>query len=650
MSKFYKIVGNVSAFAKAFSAEISAMAHVVLRGFLIPLTMLWALTASAQDTTDAGLDSLLRVYQVQEDDTLKVNTLTVLYNKFLYNEPGKAKEFAIEQLKLSQQLGFESGIARSLYFIGVYYNNIDQVDSARAYYHQSVERYNSIKDVSGKARVNNALAILEYYAGDYDRALEILDTNIQFYQSSFRDSSDLAMSLSLKGLINVTQGNHKIALSDALKSLALFEKVDYQPGHADALGLLANIELQLENFEKSIEYNTRAKDIYNKLNDKYYASQALNDIGLAHFHLDDYPAAIEHFEQSIVLSREINNLSLEGTALTNLGKVYRNERKFDQALSYLNQSLVIVAESQHTNKIVEALMEIGGAYNEMKQPRKALDYLDRSIHLADSIGVKESSRIGYFNRSIAHELTKNYQASLEDYKQFKAISDSIFNATKSQQIEELRTIYDTEKKEQQIVQQKTEIALLEQQEKVSSLQKTFLGTGLGLLLLAAGLGFYGLQQKIKKDKLAKEKVEIELAYKTKELTTQALHLARKNETLENLKQKVNELKASETGQKGYRQLISVINFDLQDDNSWENFARCFNGVHKDFYTDVAKKYPEITPNELRLMSLLKMNLSSKEIANILNISIPGVKKARQRLRKKMNLSTQDSLENAVLSI
>ncbi|MEZ4989852.1 MAG: helix-turn-helix transcriptional regulator [Saprospiraceae bacterium] len=73
-------------------------------------------------------------------------------------------------------------------------------------------------------------------------------------------------------------------------------------------------------------------------------------------------------------------------------------------------------------------------------------------------------------------------------------------------------------------------------------------------------------------------------------------------------------------------------------------------MHKDFNVRVAHLYPDITPNEYRLMAFIRMNLSSKEIASILNISIPGIKKARQRLRKKMGLATQDSLETAILNI
>ena len=155
---------------------------------------------------------------------------------------------------------------------------------------------------------------------------------------------------------------------------------------------------------------------------------------------------------------------------------------------------------------------------------------------------------------------------------------------------------------------------------------------------------------MKRNKLVKEKLDAELDFKKKELTTHALHLAKKNELLEGLKQKANELKTSENTTNGYQQLIRTIDFDLKDDNNWENFAHYFQQVHKDFNQNVAKKYPEVTPNELRLISLVKMNLSIKEMANILNISVPGVKKARQRLRKKMDLSTKDSLEMAVLEI
>ena len=87
---------------------------------------------------------------------------------------------------------------------------------------------------------------------------------------------------------------------------------------------------------------------------------------------------------------------------------------------------------------------------------------------------------------------------------------------------------------------------------------------------------------MKRNKLEKEKVEADLAFKKKELTTHALHLAKKNEVLENVKQKAKELQLSETKQ-GYQQLIRTINFDQQDDRNWENFtsisSKCIRILH-----------------------------------------------------------------------
>jgi DNA-binding CsgD family transcriptional regulator len=155
---------------------------------------------------------------------------------------------------------------------------------------------------------------------------------------------------------------------------------------------------------------------------------------------------------------------------------------------------------------------------------------------------------------------------------------------------------------------------------------------------------------MKRNILERQRIEAELAFKKKELTSHALHLAKKNEVLEGLKQKAQKLRNSKKGDSAYQELIQAINFDQQDDRNWENFTQYFEQVHKDFSANVKARYPEVTKNELRFMALLKMNMSSKEIATILNISADGIKKARQRLRKKLELKPEDSLEATVLTI
>jgi tetratricopeptide (TPR) repeat protein len=602
-------------------------------------------TVQSWSQENLKLDSLLKVYKSQPDDSLKTKTLGNLYNMVLYNDPEAALRYAKEEIILSQKLKYRSGEAMGLYHLGVYFNNNNNIDSAKYYYDKSVVEFEQLGDLKGQVQVNHGLAILEYSKGNYDASLDILEKNIEIYTQKLNDSSGLAISYDLKGFINNFKGNHTIALQETLKALKIFERINDPIRKADALNHLAATEFHLGNYLQSIQYNKEGLKIYTENNDKHYQAQALNDIGNVYLYMKKYKQAIEYLDKSIALSNEMKIPELKATSLANLGKTYVDLNKFDKAILNLNQSLKIVEGTESKNKIVESLNDLGMAYSRMNSPLKAIPYFNRAIILADSIKAKENLRIGYYNRAMAYAQLNRFDKAFKDHQNYKAVSDSIYDTTKSRQIEELRTIYETEKKEQQIVLQEQEINLLEQKAEINGLQRALMGIGLLLSLI----GLYALRQKMKRNKLQREKIAAELAFKKKELTTHALHLAKKNEVLENVKQKAKELKLSESPL-GYQQLIQTINFDQQDDKNWESFIKYFEQVHKNFASNVKSKYPEVSKNELRFMALIKMNMSSKEIATILNISNDGVKKARQRLRKKLALSPQDSLENTVLAI
>ena len=616
----------------------------------LPLVCLFLLQLNLYSQSNQNLDSLVKAYQAQADDTLKVNTLVHLFNGYLYNDQIKAYEYAKEELELSQKLDFKNGIARANYHLGVYYNNIDKVDSAKVHYQNALVQFAEINDDRGMALTNHGMAILEYTLGNFDEALDILEKNTSIYKTQLKDSASLAITYDLKGSINTFLGNQRIALIETLKALKILNKIEEPIRKADVLNHLGAIEFYLDHYDQSVQYNQEALKIYEEFNDKYYQAQALNDLGNTFYYQKKYDMAIEFLNRSLVLSREMNSTDLISTSLTNLGKVYTDLDQPENAIPNLNKALALVEKSQSRNKIIESLNNLGRAYEKMGQPKKAIQIHSRAIAIADSIKSMDNLRLGYLRRSNAYESLNQFDLALKDYHEFNRISDTLYSKTKTQQIEELRTIHETEKKEQQIAIQEQEIDLLEQKAKVNNLQRILLGGGLGLSLLVFGFAFYGIRQKMKRNRLEKEKVDAELAFKKKELTTHALHLAKKNEVLEGLKQKATELKEKEVTKNGYQQLIRTINFDLQDDNNWENFSRYFEEVHKDFNSNVKSKYPQVTSNELRLLALLKMNLSSKEIANILNISPEGIKKARYRLRKKLDITTEDSLQDLVLAL
>jgi tetratricopeptide (TPR) repeat protein len=451
------------------------------------------------------------------------------------------------------------------------------------------------------------------------------------------------------GLIHMRKGNLNIALSEALKSLRIFQKAGNQVGVADAYNSLGGIESSLGNFQKSIDYNRLSLKIYQERNDKIYEAQALNDIGNNFFYLGQYDEAVSHLLQSASLSRQLEFKDLEATAYTNLGKTYTAQKEYAQAIEILLMGLKLLEETQTPIKIVEICNALGQAYQGLQNHGMAIEYFDRSIDLAGQNGLLEAMSEGHLNRSRSYESLRNLSGAFQDYKKYADLKDSIMNVAKSKQIEELRAIFDLETKDNEIRMQQSSIQVLEQQAQITALQKVLLGSGLISLVLVAGFGWYAFRQKIKKNELARKQMDAALHYKSRELTTQALHLAKKNETLVNLKEIAQ--RGKETGStEGYHKLIQTISSDLREDRGWDTFAGFFEEVHPDFFSKAATSYPGLSANDYRLMALIKMNLSSKEIANILCISIPGIKKARQRLRKKLGLDTGDSLEEVIMRL
>lgn len=630
--------------------------------FLI-LAILHSLNVQGQMKKKA-IDSIIQVVSQMPDDTLKVAEYGILFEKLQFSDPDLAHDYANKALALSKKTRYKKGIAASTFQIADYHRGKGNIDSARFYYNKAENLAKEANALITELFINHSRGDLEKALGNYEQALKYINKNIEIYRKTdtiHRTQSGtfnlIGSEYEVLGSIHIELGNYEIAVLETLKALRFFEEKMDTIRQADALMQLGKIESARKHYQSAITYGQKAYTIYDSFNDVQYKAFAANDIGTYYLALKYPEKSIPYFNEALQLARKIESKAIEAHALTNLGKSNLHLNKIREAKSFLEKGLVIYKTLDYKSEISSALNKLAELEIENQNYKGALRYLNESISIAEVIRAKRILSDAYFLRSTAYEKMTLFQLGLKDFQHFNSINDSLFNSTKSQQIEELRTIYDTEKKEQQIAQQETEINLLEEQEKVSNLQKIALGGGLGLSLLTLGFGFYGFRQRTKRNKLEKEKIntqlqlkEAELAFKKKELTTHAMHLAKKNEVLEDIKQKAAALKTSENGGSAYQQLIQTINFDQQDDKNWENFTQYFEQVHKDFSKIVQTKYPDITKSELRLMALIKMNLSSKEIASILNISADGVKKARQRLRKKMNLIPEDSLESTVMSI
>jgi hypothetical protein len=144
--------------------------------------------------------------------------------------------------------------------------------------------------------------------------------------------------------------------------------------------------------------------------------------------------------------------------------------------------------------------------------------------------------------------------------------------------------------------------------------------------------------------LQKQKLEADVQYKNKELASATMHLVERGKVLSKIKDELMQaLKKTETPATPFKRVIRLLDDAESNDEDWEHFSTHFDQVHSNFLTIIKNRFPKLTPTDLKLCAYLRINLSSKEIAQLMGISVRGVEISRYRLRKKLALAQEVSL-------
>ncbi|MEO7960508.1 MAG: triple tyrosine motif-containing protein [Ginsengibacter sp.] len=153
--------------------------------------------------------------------------------------------------------------------------------------------------------------------------------------------------------------------------------------------------------------------------------------------------------------------------------------------------------------------------------------------------------------------------------------------------------------------------------------------------------------------LKNEKLRTELQNKNTELASATMHLVQKGDLLSKVKDELTRLKknsSSELAPDDIKKLIRALKDEDNLDEEWNQFATNFDVVHIDFLRSLKQRFPNLTPNELKLCAYLHINMCSKEIAQHMKISVRGVEISRYRLRKKLGITTETNLFEFLLEI
>jgi hypothetical protein len=285
--------------------------------------------------------------------------------------------------------------------------------------------------------------------------------------------------------------------------------------------------------------------------------------------------------------------------------------------------------------------------------------------MAMSQQLNEQYQLGSACRDIGrtYGLMKQYDSAYYYTELARALQKKIYETENARQIALMQVLFDTDKKN-------LEIARLNAEKRVNIIIATATVIILGLLLFVAVLIYLRQKLKIRTEKemretqqhifqtenglletelknkaLEESRLKAQLEVKSKELSSHILHLIQKNEALESIKTDLNELLKDDKRdhKKHLKQLLYKINISVSQDTYWSEFRVIFEQVHESFFDKVRAICAELTANDLRLIALLKMNLSSSDITTLLGVSADSLRVIRYRLRKKLKLEQGENL-------
>lgn len=506
----------------------------------------------------------------------------------------------------------------------------------------------------------------EYYGL---KALELAD--------SLRFSSGSAFAKRVVGVSNWARGNFKQALSYLVESLEDYRMLGDKLGEANVTMNLGLVYADQANYQKALDLCFDAIQLFETLKARDRIGTTYTKIGSIYLNMNQLDLAYQYFTKALSIHQEgeFRYGIEEVTSLLGLLFLERNDP--EKAVEYLQESLRIARSIGDQDNVAKNQAVIGHIYTRQGKLSDADNFLDNALRTASQNGLKKVLREVYAYKKELALAQNDFKKALEYTDQYIAVSDSLFNEEKAVEMANMMTALEVREKESELLIKQQEINILEQNARFYWWVRLSLTIGVIVLVVIGFMIISRQQLKIKSAReiagktealltsaksLAEAKYENaqlreqelvrELEFKNKELTSYTINFIRKNELLEEITEEIRNIKkgADPALRKSLSQLHRSVESTLHVDRDWEDFKKYFESIYKDFFSKLKEIYPELTPTDLKMCALIRLNLSMKEMATILGISPESVKTSRYRLRKKLNLEHEENLLTFMFSI
>lgn len=473
------------------------------------------------------------------------------------------------------------------------------------------------------------------------RLLPTAGTNVENYE----DSLARAQSSISKTITNLRVGNIAMALyniHDAILYCPPKEIRTYTIAHS----YYAIIQIKLGNYSTSVNALNMCDTIYQKMGDLNLMAFHSNNMGLFYRRFKTKPLAEEYFSRAYNIAKAVDDKEIIATSLNNLSQ---GTATIEKRESYLREAIDINKQSGNSYNLADNYLNYAKIYLVSGRYRDAMLFVDMTTSISQESGYNELLFNSYELRSEIYAAMGNYRQAYESNRKMSEIKEKI---------EGIQSIGDVENIIQNRILSKKnfELNLQKKELDIKKLNQTLIVTisllVITLLLLLYIYFFINSRRKLQCLEAKHLLFEQEKRYADSELVNIATYLSSRNELLDNIQSSL--AKTYKLPEKEILSEIRKINLhirNLQTKNSdVESVMVKIEKINEEFIAKISENHPDLTKNDKNIALFLRANLSTKQIATLMDCSPKSVNMARYRMRTHLNLNSDINLVEYLKSL
>ncbi|MFD2034795.1 tetratricopeptide repeat protein [Belliella marina] len=472
------------------------------------------------------------------------------------------------------------------------------------------------------------------------------------------------------GEILFQQGIYSEAAEKWIVSEAIMQDIKNHDGLVNNYNLTGRLFYKTKSADLSLESHQKAFDLAVKTGNKLGQAVSLGWIGAIHEKSGDYSLALDCQWKALKILQDEGLDDLSADIKENLGSIYEDTGSYDSAFYYFKEAYSLNLQTGDSLILINNINNLGDIYRKKGLLDSALLFTNQALEMSRRYQDIYQLSSAYRDISKIYYEAKNFQQAYTYLDSSRMSYQEIYSSESARQMALMEALYDVEFKDREIIKLQ-EIHSFDRKVKILLIILVLVIFGLSVVIFsrqklkaaaAEALMLYQKEGMETKQKLIEtelnnvllkeQQMKQELESNTKALTAETLHVIDKNRLMEEIREKLKNTLVDDFREqkKKIRNLVKMIDNNFVKDTDWDDFRNNFEKVHEKFYQNLQEISQELSPADLRLATLMKLNLNSKDIASTLSISPESLRISRYRLKKKLNLKKSDSLQNFILSL